>query len=101
VNNNIDFEKLREQVDPTGMLALVQSFSTHMEDAWGIGRDFAGGLDAGEYRQVVVCGMGGSAIGGDMLRSFFGDRLKAPLLSVRDYKVPAHVGAGSFVLISS
>lgn len=101
MNDSIDFDKHREQVDRSGMLGLVQSFSSHMEDAWGIGRAFAGGLIADDYRQIVVCGMGGSAIGGDMLRSFFGDRLKAPLLSVRDYKVPAHVGAGSFVLISS
>ncbi len=101
MSDNIDFEKLRGQVDPSGMLGLVQSFASHMEDAWSIGRAFAEGLEAGDYRQIVVCGMGGSAIGGDMLRSFFGDRLKAPLLSVRDYTVPAHVGAGSFVLISS
>jgi len=101
VNENIDFEKLGARTDPSGMLSLVQSFSAHMEDAWGIGRDFAEGLVAGRYRQVVVCGMGGSAIGGDMLRSFFGDRLEAPLTSVRDYKVPAHVDDGAFVLISS
>ena len=101
MNDSVDFERLRQQRDPSGMLGLAQSFPSHMEDAWGIGGSFAKDIAAGDYRHVVMCGMGGSAIGGDMVRSYFGDRLKAPLLSVRDYRVPAHVGDASFVIISS
>jgi glucose/mannose-6-phosphate isomerase len=101
MNDSVDFERLRQKLDPSGMLGLAQSFPSHMEDAWGIGGSFAQDIAAGDYRQLVVCGMGGSAIGGDLVRSFFGDRLKAPLLSVRDYRVPAHVGEASFVIISS
>jgi len=97
----VNVEEMRTKVDPSDMLGLTQSFSSHMEDAWSIGRAFAGALTAGVYKQVVVCGMGGSAIGGDMLRSFFGDRLRVPLFSVRDYRVPAHVGDGALVVISS
>ena len=101
MNEKVDFEQLRPQLDPSGMLALAQSFPSHMEDAWGIGRSFAADVTPGDYRQVVVCGMGGSAIGGDMLRSFFGDRLKSPLTSVRGYQVPAHVGESTLVVVSS
>jgi glucose/mannose-6-phosphate isomerase len=101
MNEKVDFERLRRQLDPSGMLALAQAFPSHMEDAWGIGRSFAASITPGDYRQVVVCGMGGSAIGGDMLRSYFGDRLKAPLTSVRGYQVPAHVGEASLVVVSS
>jgi glucose/mannose-6-phosphate isomerase len=96
-----DFELLGQQLDPSGMLGLARSFPDHMEDAWRIGGAFLPHIAAGDYRQVVVCGMGGSAIGGDMVRSFFGDRLRSPLLSVRDYRVPAHVGDGSLVIMSS
>jgi glucose/mannose-6-phosphate isomerase len=101
MNDKADFERLGRLVDPSGMLELAREFPAHMEDAWRIGRSFAGDIPTGDYGQVVVCGMGGSAIGGDMLRSFFGDRLTAPLISVRGYRVPAHVGASSLVLISS
>jgi glucose/mannose-6-phosphate isomerase len=102
MSDGVDLERLRERVDPSGMLGLAQSLPSHMEDAWNIGRSFAKDIaPGGDHRQVVVCGMGGSAIGGDMVRSFFGDRLKAPLLSVRDYKVPAYVGSDSLVVVSS
>jgi glucose/mannose-6-phosphate isomerase len=101
MNDKIDINALRSQVDASDMLGLVMSFPDHMEDAWNIGRSFAAGITPGDYKNVVVCGMGGSAIGGDMLRSFFGDRLSAPILSCRNYVVPAYVGEGSFVIISS
>jgi glucose/mannose-6-phosphate isomerase len=83
------------------MLGLVLGFPEHMERAWDIGRAFADTLPAGDFRQIVVCGMGGSAIGGDMLRSFLGNRLAVPLLSCRDYRVPAYLKSDSLVVVSS
>lgn len=93
--------ELRSNIDKSDMLGRVVSFPAQMEDAWNIGRGFGSSVKPGDYKQIVVCGMGGSAIGGDMLRSFFGNRLKAPLLSCRDYQVPACVGGDAFVVISS
>jgi len=96
-----NIKDLHKKFDPADMLGRVVGFPEQMEDAWNIGAAFSPRVKPGDYRQIVVCGMGGSAIGGDMLRSFFGDRLRAPILSCRDYRVPAHVGADAFVLISS
>jgi glucose/mannose-6-phosphate isomerase len=101
MNARNDVNALRQRLDRSDMLGLVSSFPEQMEDAWKTGRAFAAGLERGDYQQVVACGMGGSAIGGDMLRSFFGDRLAAPLVSCRDYRVPEYVRTGSFVIISS
>jgi glucose/mannose-6-phosphate isomerase len=101
MNHEFDLKALRQRVDPSDMLGLVTSFPSQMEDAWNIGRTFAATLEPGQYRQVVVFGMGGSAIGGDMVRSFFGDRMETPLVSCRDYRAPAYVGAGSLVIVSS
>jgi glucose/mannose-6-phosphate isomerase len=50
---------------------------------------------------VVVLGMGGSAIGADLVRGVFGDRLRVPLLVVRDYVLPAFAGPSSLVVASS
>lgn len=93
--------ELRSKLDKSDMLGRVISFPSQMEDAWRIGQSFAPDVKTGDYRQIVVCGMGGSAIGGDMLRSFFGDRLKAPLVACRDYEVPAYLGRDAFVILSS
>ncbi len=42
--------------------------------------------------QIVVCGMGGSAISGDLVRDLLIDRIKLPVIVNRSYGVPAFVG---------
>lgn len=56
-------------------------------------RDLPGGL--------VVCGMGGSAIGGDLAAAAIGGRARRPLRVVRGYELPPDVGPDTLVLCSS
>jgi len=98
---SIDWQKLRDAHDPAGMYDLVAGFPGQMEAARAIGAEFAPAIAPAPAQQIAVCGMGGSAIGGDLARSFLGSRLRAPLLSVRDYAAPAYLRDGSFVLLSS
>src|SRR5262245_112638 len=70
-----DFAALRKQLDPADMLGRTIAFPEQMEAAWKIGAEFAPRAEAlrgKAYERVVVCGMGGSAIGGDLARSFLG-----------------------------
>ncbi len=46
-------------------------------------------LDAKPSAGVFVCGMGASAIGGDLAAATLGDRLTGPLLTVRGYALPS------------
>lgn len=50
---------------------------------------------------LAVCGMGGSAIGGDLAAAALGARLSKPLVVVRDYELPSWVGPGWTALCSS
>ena len=50
---------------------------------------------------LVVCGMGGSAIGGDLAAAVIGDRALRPLRTVRGYDLPPDVGPRTLVLASS
>ena len=52
-------------------------------------------------RTVAVLGMGGSAIGGDLVRGIWSDRLRVPLEVVRGYDLPAWVGRDTLVVASS
>jgi len=54
-----------------------------------------------DYRNIVVSGLGGSAIGGDILRSYALDRCQVPVLVNRDYVLPAFVNELSLVLAVS
>lgn len=50
---------------------------------------------------LFVCGMGGSAIGGDLAAAAIGDRLTAPMLTVRGYALPSWATPEWTVLCSS
>jgi glucose/mannose-6-phosphate isomerase len=50
---------------------------------------------------LFVCGMGSSAIGGDLAAAALGDRLTAPLLTVRGYALPSWATPEWTVLCSS
>jgi glucose/mannose-6-phosphate isomerase len=89
-----------EKIDPSGMLDDVLGQVLQPGDAlWrvqsaGLGkRDLSGGL--------VVCGMGGSAIGGDLAAAVLGDRATRPLRTVRDYALEPWAGPDTMVLCSS
>jgi glucose/mannose-6-phosphate isomerase len=53
------------------------------------------------YRNIVVTGLGGSAIGGDILRSYAQSRAEVPVLVNRDYSLPAFINSESLVLAVS
>ncbi len=50
---------------------------------------------------LVVCGMGGSAIGGDLATAALGDRATRPITTVRGYALESWTGPDSLVLCAS
>jgi len=58
-------------------------------------------LEPADAAGVMVCGMGGSAIGGDLAAAAIGDRLTRPLLTVRGYELPSWATPEWTVLCSS
>ena len=92
-------DALRE-VDPAGMIDDVLAQPDQLGDAlWRVQsadlrkRDMAGGL--------VVCGMGGSAIGGDLAAAALGDRATRPIRTIRGYGLDPWTGADALVLCAS
>ncbi|MCC7288913.1 bifunctional phosphoglucose/phosphomannose isomerase [bacterium] len=52
-------------------------------------------------RSVVMAGMGGSALAGNILRNWLYGRMSVPFEVVRGYDLPAYVGPSSLVIVSS
>lgn len=96
-------KELRAQHDPSDMLGKVIAFPKQMGEAWRIGADFVASaeLPRGSFARVVVCGMGGSAIGGDLARSFLGERAAAPVMVSRDYGLARNMARDALVIVSS
>jgi glucose/mannose-6-phosphate isomerase len=81
------------------MLDDVLAIPDHLRDA--LWRVESARLSPSESAGLLVCGMGGSAIGGDLAAAAIGDRLTRPLLTVRGYELPSWVTAEWTVLCSS
>jgi glucose/mannose-6-phosphate isomerase len=54
-----------------------------------------------DYRQIIVTGLGGSAIGGDILRTYALNNALIPILVNRDYDLPRFTGPDTLVLAVS
>jgi len=99
----VNWQELRAKLDSTDMLGRVLAFPEQMEAAWKIGAGFAPAaepLREKKFERVVIAGMGGSAIGGDLAKSFLSDRA-TPITSCRDYALPKNVARGALFVASS
>jgi glucose/mannose-6-phosphate isomerase len=87
--------------DPGGMLDLAASLGSQLAEGYDLGRQTRDLPSAGDAGSIVVCGMGGSGIAGDVLRASFADRLPVPLITVKGYGLPAFCGKDTLVLAVS
>lgn len=94
------FEEI-QAVDPSNMYRLIKDFPVQAREALRIGMEARISLPVRGVHSIVLCGLGGSAIGGDLLKSYLGGELKVPFLVNRHYVLPAFVGADTLVIIAS
>ena len=88
--------------DPDDMRGAVRAFPDHLAEGWERGGAVESfGLDGASYDGVVVCGMGGSAIGGDLVRTLVEPSSPVPFLVNRGYALPGWVGEKTLVVASS
>jgi glucose/mannose-6-phosphate isomerase len=85
------------------MESFVSAFNQQLRHAAEIGASAPLSALAAWPRphHVVVAGVGGSGIGGDIVRGIVLDRLPVPLTVVRTYTLPAFVGADTLFIASS
>lgn len=89
-------------LDPHDMLGLVRAFPQQCRQAVAIGRQsWQGVAPRGAIRQVVVSGVGGSAIGGDLARCLMDEYGAVPLIVNRDYTLPQFVGPETLLVAVS
>jgi glucose/mannose-6-phosphate isomerase len=98
----LDSKEKIAAIDPGGMYDKIYHFPEQLEEAAGIGRQLE---PDPEYfkgiKNIVVAGMGGSAIGGDLVRSYLADKIKIPFFICRHYRLPKFVNENSLVIASS
>lgn len=94
-----DLERFR-MLDPGGMLGHIDGLPDQLQQAWTLGQS----LPLPEWpgiRRVVVAGMGGSAIGGDLLRAYAEPLAPVPIGVWRGYDLPAWATGPETLLVTS
>jgi len=77
--------------DPSGMMGLVAGFPEQCRKALSLSKRIELPSEFKGKSRVVVSGMGGSAAGGDFLRSLMEAESNVPCFVVRDYSLPHFV----------
>ncbi len=96
----LDDPQRRKALDPQDMAELVLRTPEFLREGWQLGlRLEAPGQTLPQH--LLVFGMGGSGIGGDLLRGLLYDRAAFPVTVVKDYTPPSWVGPGCVVFACS
>jgi glucose/mannose-6-phosphate isomerase len=83
------------------MLGTVAALPEHVESGYATGLATTGLPALDGVTSVVFCGMGGSAVAGDILRQTFRDRLSVPVDVNRTPVLPEYAGPHTLVIASS
>src|SRR3989338_732873 len=84
-------------LDSYNMLQVIKDFPKQCRDALDLPRGIS---VSGEVTSIVVCVMGGSGVGGDLLKTYLHET-KIPVFVVKDYKVPEFVDKYTLVFAVS
>ncbi|MDH4367452.1 MAG: bifunctional phosphoglucose/phosphomannose isomerase [Dehalococcoidia bacterium] len=98
---DLDNVSAYQQFDKLGMLGHLHAFPEQCQKAWGKVLKFELPHLHIKISNVVILGMGGSAIGGDIVRRLAMAESKVPVWVHRDYGLPAFVDDNTLVIASS
>jgi len=96
---NLDQHARLDQLDPDGMIERIGELPQHCRSAWALTQELELPPAYGAVRHVVVLGMGGSAIGGALLRGLVAGECDIPITVVRGYTLPQFVQGPEHLVI--
>jgi glucose/mannose-6-phosphate isomerase len=90
-----------QRYDKSNMNQLLVDFPKQVENAVKIGNKFKPAYNKSQIDSIVITGLGGSAIGGDLLRSYLSAESEIPFQVNRHYFMPEFVNERTLVVVSS
>ncbi len=83
------------------MYSLIEAFPQNIDDAINIALNATLTKTNSSFDYILICGMGGSGIGGKLVSSWVQDEISIPILFCQDYIVPNFVGSNTLIIASS
>ena len=79
----------------------INNFTNHLNDAIQIGSNANLKHSTIEFNNVLICGLGGSGIGGTIVNDIVSSKANIPIASSKDYSIPNFVNKHTLVIASS
>ncbi|MBS1266629.1 MAG: Bifunctional phosphoglucose/phosphomannose isomerase [Candidatus Woesearchaeota archaeon] len=87
-------------IDKSDMLSVLEHFSDHIDKSFfKLAKEVK--IKKGEYNKIIIAGMGGSALPGDILQSYLVDLIDIPVYVHKSYDLPKFVDKDSIVFTVS
>ncbi len=97
----LDNPQVLKQYDREDMLARIKEMPSLCQSAWQLAYGFDIPSEYLDIDKVVILGMGGSAIGGDLVSNLLSNEASLPIAVCRGYQLPAYVDDKTLLIASS
>jgi glucose/mannose-6-phosphate isomerase len=99
---DLDNPEVGNSFDNLNMKDILSSFANQYSETKKIAQNFDKIPSSyGDFKNIVFSGMGGSAIGGDLIRTIFSDECPIPIIVNRDYNIPKFVDYSTLFISAS
>lgn len=88
-----------KKIDRSDMLSFCVEASKHYAEAAKLAKTFS--INYSTPQTIVVSGMGGSAIGGELVKDWARDKIAVPVEVCREYSLPAYANEKTLVVVVS
>jgi glucose/mannose-6-phosphate isomerase len=92
------FDEIRK-IDKSDMISFCMDAPRHYSKAAQVATGFK--VDFPKPENIIIAGMGGSAIGGELLKDWAQDTSRVPIEVCRDYHLPAYANKSTLVFCTS
>ncbi|HWA51887.1 MAG TPA: bifunctional phosphoglucose/phosphomannose isomerase [Patescibacteria group bacterium] len=89
------------QLDKGNILSSIEHLPEQIQDAWNEIQKVELPQEYGDCQNIVVAGMGGSALGGRIVHYLEFKNLRVPVEVVTNYHLPSYVNNKTLVILSS
>jgi glucose/mannose-6-phosphate isomerase len=89
------------RIDKDNMWDNLIRFPNHWQEAMEFSRDVDWVLNTGKIRNICMAGMGGSAIGADLISAYCVNQCEVPVQIIRSYDIPHWVGPETLFIACS
>ena len=95
----MNIAELKLEYDKSDMYGVISNMPDQIRKAVKLAENFHLNIDTESVSNILFAGMGGWAIGGELVSSILEDESKLPISVVRNYKLAMWAGESTLVLV--